>query len=170
MDSRLDRLFDDYDRGRVSRRGLLAALVPLIAAEPAKAAETLTVKTVNHVSLNVTDIDKSREFYQSLFGAPVVSKQSNGINIAMGAVSFLFRARTVRARCSRVSRKTQCEASDSRPRWGKRALFPRSRQYHDPASGAELSRLISRARVPARAVAREAGRRLDRLRRRIRAH
>ncbi len=89
MDSRLDRLFDDYDRGRVSRRGLLAALVPLIAAEPAKAAETLTVKTVNHVSLNVTDIDKSREFYQSLFGAPVVSKQSNGINIAMGAVSFL---------------------------------------------------------------------------------
>ena len=89
MISQLDRLFDDYDRGRISRRGLMAALVPLVAATPAKAADTLTVKSVNHVSLNVTDIDKSREFYQGLFGAPVVSKQSNGINIAMGAVSFL---------------------------------------------------------------------------------
>jgi catechol 2,3-dioxygenase-like lactoylglutathione lyase family enzyme len=89
MNSRLDRLFDDYDRGHLSRRGLMAALIPLIAAEPAKAADTLTVKTLNHVSLNVTDIDKSREFYQGLFGAPIVSKQSNGINIAMGAASFL---------------------------------------------------------------------------------
>jgi len=89
MDTPIDRLFDAYDRGHVSRRGLMQALIPLLAAAPAKAAGTLTVKTINHVSLNVTDIEKSREFYQSLFGAPIVSKQSNGTNIAMGTVSFL---------------------------------------------------------------------------------
>lgn len=89
MPSPLDRLFDDYDHGRLSRRGLMAALIPLVGATPAEAADTLTVKNINHVSLSVTDIDKSREFYQGLFGAPVVSKQSNGINIAMGSASFL---------------------------------------------------------------------------------
>jgi catechol 2,3-dioxygenase-like lactoylglutathione lyase family enzyme len=85
----LDRLFDAYDGGQLSRRGLMAALVPLVAAQSADAAEALNVKTVNHVTLSVTDIDKSREFYQGLFGAPIVSKQANGINIAMGPVSFL---------------------------------------------------------------------------------
>src|SRR5689334_22190182 len=86
--NRVDRLFDAYDRGQISRRGLMAALVPLMAA-PARAAETLHVKTVNHVTLSVTDIDKSREFYQNLFDAPIVSKQANGINVAMGPASFL---------------------------------------------------------------------------------
>ncbi len=83
----LDSLLDAYDRGKLSRRGLLAALVPLVSAEGA--ADTLTVKTVNHVTLSVSDIEKSREFYQNLFGAPIVSKQANGINIAMGPSSFL---------------------------------------------------------------------------------
>ncbi len=89
MKSQLDRLFDSYDRGEVSRRGLMAALVPLVAAAPAEAAETLSVKSVNHVTLSVTDIERSRQFYQDLFGAPVVSKQAGGINIGMGPVSFL---------------------------------------------------------------------------------
>ena len=89
MTSPIDRLLDEYDRGKVSRRGLMAALAPLLAAVPAQAADMLTVKSINHVSLNVTDIEKSREFYQNLFGAPIVSKQSNGTNIAMGPVSFL---------------------------------------------------------------------------------
>ncbi len=89
MDHPLDRLFDAYDRGQISRRGLMTALVPLLATSNAEAAETLNVKTVNHVTLSVADIDKSREFYQNLFGAPIVSKQSNGINIAMGPASFL---------------------------------------------------------------------------------
>lgn len=85
----LNRLFDAYDRGDISRRGLMQALVPLLAAAPAEAASTLNVKTMNHVTLSVTDIDRSREFYQSLFGAPIVSKQAGGINIAMGQASFL---------------------------------------------------------------------------------
>jgi catechol 2,3-dioxygenase-like lactoylglutathione lyase family enzyme len=41
------------------------------------------------VTLSVTDIERSREFYQNLFGAPLVSKQAGGINLAMGPVSFL---------------------------------------------------------------------------------
>jgi catechol 2,3-dioxygenase-like lactoylglutathione lyase family enzyme len=85
----IGRLFDLYDRGRISRRGLVRGLVPLLAAAPAPAADTLTVKSLNHVTLFVSDIERSRLFYQDLFTAPVVSKQANGINLAAGPASFI---------------------------------------------------------------------------------
>jgi catechol 2,3-dioxygenase-like lactoylglutathione lyase family enzyme len=86
----VDQLFDAYDRGKLSRRGLLTSLVPLLAGAPAQAAaDTMTVKTLNHVTIFVADIERSRQFYQSLFPAPVVSTQANGINLGMGPDSFL---------------------------------------------------------------------------------
>ena len=90
MNAVMNRLFDSYDQGRISRRSLVRALMPLLAAAPAEAADdTLTVRSLNHVTLFVSDIERSRQFYQSLFKAPVVSKQANGINIAAGPASFL---------------------------------------------------------------------------------
>ena len=61
MTALIDRLFDSYDRGRLSRRGLVRTLVPLFAAVPASAADTLTVKSLNHVTLFVSDVERSRE-------------------------------------------------------------------------------------------------------------
>jgi catechol 2,3-dioxygenase-like lactoylglutathione lyase family enzyme len=84
----LDQILDAYDRGKLSRRGLMAALMPMLTAT-AEAAETMTVRTLNHVTLSVADIEHSRQFYQDLFTAPVVTKQDNGINLAMGPQSFL---------------------------------------------------------------------------------
>ena len=90
MSALLNNLLDAYDRGQLSRRSLMRALVPLLAAAPASsAADTLTVKTLNHVTLSVSDIERSRKFYQDLFPAPVVSTQANGINLGMGPDSFL---------------------------------------------------------------------------------
>src|SRR5258708_24595351 len=66
-----------------------APLVPLLAAAPARAADIITVKSLNHVTLFVSDVDRSRQFYQDLFTAPVVSKQANGINLAAGPSSFI---------------------------------------------------------------------------------
>ena len=87
----IDQILDSYDRGKLSRRGLMAALVPLLggAAKAAEAGDTMTVKTLNHVSLSVADIEHSRQFYQDLFTAPVVRTQANGTNLAMGPQSFL---------------------------------------------------------------------------------
>ena len=85
----INQLFDAYDHGRISRRGLMSALVPLFAATPALAADTLSIKTVNHVTLSVSDIERSQKFYQDIFSAPVVSKQANGINLAAGPSSFI---------------------------------------------------------------------------------
>ncbi len=85
----MDQLFDSCDQGRTSRRGLVSALIPLLAATQATAADTLTLKSLNHVTLFVSDVERSRRFYQDLFTAPVVSKQANGINLAAGPASFL---------------------------------------------------------------------------------
>jgi catechol 2,3-dioxygenase-like lactoylglutathione lyase family enzyme len=39
---------------------------------------------LNHVSLIVSNLDRSVEFYQSLFGLEVKSTQQGGINLAVG--------------------------------------------------------------------------------------
>ena len=90
MTDPVSSLLDSYDRGTLSRRGLLGALLPLLAAAPAAqaATDTITIKTLNHVSLSVTDIEKSQRFYQDLFGNTIVSKQGTGINLAAGPASF----------------------------------------------------------------------------------
>ena len=74
MDS-IDALFDQYDRGRMTRRGLMQALAMM--ALPAKvlameaaadAAPIVRGLGVNHVGLIVGDIERSYEFYHRLFG------------------------------------------------------------------------------------------------------
>lgn len=74
MDS-IDALFDQYDRGRMTRRSLIQALA--ILALPAKAlAQDATRPSapivrglgVNHVGLNVSDVERSYAFYHRLFG------------------------------------------------------------------------------------------------------
>lgn len=71
----IDALFDQYDRGRVTRRGLMQALAML--ALPAKIVEANATTDsvpivrglgVNHVGLVVQDVERSYAFYHRLFG------------------------------------------------------------------------------------------------------
>jgi len=70
----IDRLFDSYDRGRLSRRGLVRTW-SATGCGARVCRDTLTVKSLNHVTLFVTDVERSRHFYQDLFTAPVVSSR-----------------------------------------------------------------------------------------------
>lgn len=74
MDS-IDSLFDQYDRGRMTRRSLVQALAMfalparMLAQEAAPAAEPIVRGLgVNHVGLTVSDIERSYAFYHRLFG------------------------------------------------------------------------------------------------------
>lgn len=83
----IDALFDQYDRGRMTRRGLMQALAMLVLPGAALGAATgLGAVTamganaaadagpivrglgVNHVGLLVSDQERSYEFYHRLFG------------------------------------------------------------------------------------------------------
>jgi catechol 2,3-dioxygenase-like lactoylglutathione lyase family enzyme len=90
MNATVDRLLSQYDHGRMTRRELAASLSALLVSRPeAQAKEAgIAVATLNHVTLNVSSVDRSSEFYQKLFGIPVVSRQENGVNLGTGP-SFL---------------------------------------------------------------------------------
>lgn len=86
----LDSLLHQYETGSLSRRELLGALALFVAA-PAltDAAQATTpvgaVKSMNHVSVFVPNVQKSVEFYQGLFGLPLLTKQDPGINLSTGS-------------------------------------------------------------------------------------
>jgi catechol 2,3-dioxygenase-like lactoylglutathione lyase family enzyme len=89
MSRTVEALVDGYDAGTLSRRDLVLSLAALAAAGPAAAqSDALRARTLNHVSLIVSDLDRSVAFYQRLFGLEVKSRQTGGVNLAVGD-SFL---------------------------------------------------------------------------------
>src|SRR5436190_757352 len=87
----LDSLLQQYDNGSLSRRELLGALALLIAS-PSVAGGTAQgapkpigmIKAMNHVSIFVPDVQKSMQFYQDLFGKPLLTRQDPGMNLSTG--------------------------------------------------------------------------------------
>ena len=82
----VDSLLHGYERGRLSRRELIASLAALAAAPNVGRAQddVLRARTLNHVSLIVSDLERSASFYQRVFGMPVMSRQATGVNLAAG--------------------------------------------------------------------------------------
>jgi glyoxylase I family protein len=85
----IEMLLDQFEQGRLSRRGLVGALALLASGGPRLGAAPLRAASLNHVTLAVPDVERSKEFYQKIFGLPVVSKQAGGINLGVGSQSFL---------------------------------------------------------------------------------
>ena len=95
MSAGFDQLLRSYETGRITRRELLVALTavavaPAASAGPVAAAGQLVaplgpVKQLNHVSIFVPDVKRSTQFYQDLFGMPVLTNQDPGINLNAGA-------------------------------------------------------------------------------------
>ena len=75
MNSMVDSLFDQYDRGLITRRNLVQALAALVLpasslAQDGGRASGPIVRglSVNHVQLAVSDVPRSFAFYERLFG------------------------------------------------------------------------------------------------------
>ena len=86
-----DQVLTRYESGHISRRQLLVGLTALAAAAPtATAAEPVvgTALQLNHVTVFVQDVQKSVEFYQRLFGMPVLTVQEPGVNLQIGTGFF----------------------------------------------------------------------------------
>ena len=86
MSGAIEGLLSDYETGRLSRRDLVLTLAALAAAPlPARAqAPALRPRSLNHASLIVPDVERSVAFYQRVFGLQVKSKQTGGVNLAVG--------------------------------------------------------------------------------------
>jgi len=86
MSRAIEGLLTEYETGRLSRRDLVLTLAAIAAAPLPAAAQTpaLRPRSLNHVSLIVSDLERSAAFYQHVFGLGVRSKQTGGVNLAVG--------------------------------------------------------------------------------------
>jgi catechol 2,3-dioxygenase-like lactoylglutathione lyase family enzyme len=84
--SELDQLLARYENGHITRRELLLALASVVSASATLAAEPSigSVRQLNHATIYVQDVKKSVDFYQSLFGMPVLTAQDPGMNLNAG--------------------------------------------------------------------------------------
>jgi hypothetical protein len=67
----IERIVDDYDRGRLTRRGLIALIAGLASAPRSGAAPgepTFQATGLDHIALSVSDVARSREFYERHLG------------------------------------------------------------------------------------------------------
>jgi catechol 2,3-dioxygenase-like lactoylglutathione lyase family enzyme len=88
----VESLVRDFEEKKLTRREVVAALVTLVAtrgseagAQPAQVARVAQARTLNHISIGVSNVERAAEFYQSLLGLQVVSRPGNGgINLGLG--------------------------------------------------------------------------------------
>src|SRR6266478_6180457 len=80
MESIISNLISRFEKGSLSRRDLVSGLALLAAsgtgAAAAAAPDEIDFKTadIDHVSIQVTDLQRSIDFYQKMFGFSVVSE------------------------------------------------------------------------------------------------
>jgi len=91
MNNIIEKMLDSYEKGGVSRRDFVQSLAVIFAAptilSPAGKAP-FTGEMLNHVTLYVSDITRSKNFYQSLLGLTVRKEERDLCNFDLGE-SFL---------------------------------------------------------------------------------
>src|SRR5467141_2029681 len=87
MQQVISSMLQDYEQGSISRRHLIQALATLaVAPASAMAAPDSPFRGVgiNHVSIHVGDLTRSRDFYQKHFGLPVDGETANSCFLKAG--------------------------------------------------------------------------------------
>jgi catechol 2,3-dioxygenase-like lactoylglutathione lyase family enzyme len=88
MHSSFNRERKTFEVERISRRRLLVSLPALMIAPrvfaQAGSRPAIRVTGINHVTLSVSDVKRSVDFYQGLFGMPVTSRQGMTTNLRIG--------------------------------------------------------------------------------------
>lgn len=87
MQKLISDMLERYERGEIRRRDIISGLATLTIASQASAApgsSTFQGVEVNHVALNVTDVKRSRDFYQKHLGLPVVNESETNCFLGLG--------------------------------------------------------------------------------------
>jgi catechol-2,3-dioxygenase len=88
MEHIIGRLLHDYEHGKMTRRQLIQTLA--LTATAASAAETTVAAApanatyINHVSMQVADYKKTRDFYVGLFGMKVSNDDGMQCRLSFG--------------------------------------------------------------------------------------
>lgn len=100
MENIVAKLVQEFEQGKLSRRQLIQSLTVAAAAvsaasTPASAAEGKVIRAtgINHVSYQVADYARSRDFYASLFGMKVSDDNGKQCRLSFGENILIVRNR-----------------------------------------------------------------------------
>ena len=101
MENLIEKLLHDFEQGKMTRRQLVQSLAVTAAAAtavatPAAAAEgrVLNATNINHISYQVADYAKTRDFYAGLFGMKVTEDDGKQCRLVFGNNILIARNRT----------------------------------------------------------------------------
>lgn len=91
MIASIEQLVAQFESRTLTRRQLVASLAAIVAggaasteAQPAQVMQMAQGRTINHVSIAVSDVERSADFYSKLLGLKIVSRPGNGgINLGL---------------------------------------------------------------------------------------
>ncbi len=83
----ISKLLEAYESGKMSRRDLVGGLALLAAGSTTASAAGFQGNSINHISLYVSNLERSTEFYQRTFGCSVNKRDGN--NQLMFGKNFL---------------------------------------------------------------------------------
>jgi catechol 2,3-dioxygenase-like lactoylglutathione lyase family enzyme len=91
MRSTIAALVRRYEGGQLTRRELIAGLVMLTSTQTVSAAAGLKVTRLNHISLNVSDLQRARDFYANAFAVLVNTnpRPENEVRLDLSEDTFL---------------------------------------------------------------------------------
>jgi hypothetical protein len=86
MESTISSMLTNYEQGKLSRRQLIQGLATLTAVtETARGAgSTFKGMALNHIAIRVTNVQRSRDFYQKHFGMPVLHEEMANCFLGLG--------------------------------------------------------------------------------------
>ena len=84
METIISKLLQRFENGRLTRREVVQTLTLLTVSGGTAAAQGLRVRTVDHASVLVSDMARSVEFYQRVFGLSVVNKDTDNDIVRLG--------------------------------------------------------------------------------------
>ena len=77
MTNSISKLLEAYEKGKMSRRTLIQGLAVLAAGSTAAEAAGFQGSSINHLSLQVSNLQRSTDFYQRAFGCTVNKRDGN---------------------------------------------------------------------------------------------
>ena len=93
MSSVIDDIVEHFDQGTLSRRQLVQGLTALAAAStalPAAAQTTpFSATRIDHISVQVTDMARSIDFYQKIFGLKILGEDKENEIVRMGVTRII---------------------------------------------------------------------------------
>src|ERR1019366_7591342 len=88
MEAIISNLLHRFEKGALSRRGLIQGLTMLTAASGASEAQvpagTIRAAKIDHMSIQVSDLPRSIAFYQKMFGLTMVSEDKPNEIVRLG--------------------------------------------------------------------------------------